>query len=48
MKIYSQNVVGYFELLMKYLGFWLNQTFELSCIYDENEEPVYNEIYTGK
>ena len=34
--IHLQNVVRCLEFLMKHLGFWHNQTFELSCIYNEN------------
>ena len=46
--IYSQNVVGYLKFLMRYPDFWHNQTFEPSCVYNENEEQVYNEIHIGK
>ena len=46
--IHSQNVVECLEFLMRHPGFWHNQIFELSYIYSENKEQVYNEIYTGK
>ena len=46
--IHSRNVVGYLEFLMKYPDLWHNQTFELSCVYNENEEQVYKEMYTSK
>ena len=46
--IYSQNVIKCLEFLMRHLRFWYNQTFELSSLYNENEEQVYNEMYTGK
>ena len=35
--IYPQNLLGCLELLMRYPGFWLNQTYEPSCVYNENE-----------
>ena len=46
--IHSQNVVGCLEFLMRHPGFRHNQTFEPSCVYNENEERVYNEMHTGE
>ena len=46
--IYLQNVVGYLEFLMRYQGFWHNQTFEPFCIYKENEKHVYNKMHSDK
>ena len=46
--IHSQNVVRYLKFLMRHPGFWHNKTFEPSCIYNENEEQVNNEMHTGK
>ena len=46
--IYSQNVVGCLKFLMRHPGFWHNQTFEPSCVYNENEKQVYNKMYTSK
>ena len=46
--IHLQNMVTCLKFLMKYPGFWHNQTFESSCVYNENEEQVYNEMHTGK
>ncbi len=46
--INSQNVVDCLEFLMGHPGFWHNQIYEPSCIYNENERQVYNEIHTGE
>ena len=46
--IYLQNMVGCIEFLRRYPDFWHNQTFELFCVYNKNEEQVYNEIHTGE
>ncbi len=46
--IYLRNVVGYLEFLMDHPGFQHNQTYEPSCIYNENERRVYNEMHIGK
>ncbi len=35
--IHLQNIVGCLEILMGHPGFWHNQTYESSCIYNENE-----------
>ena len=32
---------------MRHPGFWENQTYQPSCIYNQNNDRVYNEIYTG-
>ena len=46
--IHLQNMVGCLKFLMRHPGFWHNQTFEPSYIYNENEKRVYNEMYTGR
>ena len=46
--IYLPNVIWCLEFLIRHPDFWYNQTFEPSCIYNENEKQVYNEIHTGK
>ena len=46
--IYLQNVIGYLEFLMAYADFWHNQTYEPSCIYNKNEQRVYNEMHTSE
>ena len=46
--IYSKNVMGCLKFLMVHPNFWHNQTYEPSYIYNENEQQVYNEIYTGE
>ena len=46
--IQLQNVVRNLEFLIRHPGFWQNQTFEPSCVYNENEKPVYNEMYISK
>ncbi len=33
---------------MGHPGFWHNQTYEPSCIYNENERQIYNEMHTGE
>ncbi len=46
--IHSQNVVGCLEFFMGYPGFQHNQTYELSCIYNENDQQVNNKMHTGE
>ena len=46
--IYLQNMMRYLKILIKYLGFWHNQIFEPSYVYNENKEQIYNEIHIGK
>ena len=46
--IYLQNIVRYLKIFMRHPGFWYNQTFEPSHIYNKNEERVYNKMHTGK
>ncbi len=46
--IHSRNVVGCLKFLMGHPGFWHNQIYEPSRIYNENERRVYNEIHTGE
>ena len=36
------------KFLIRHPGFWHNQTFEPSRVYNENEEQIYNEMHTGK
>ena len=40
--IHLQNVGGWLKFLIKHPDFWHNQTFEPSCVYNKNEEQVYN------
>lgn len=47
-RIHSQNVMGCLKFLIRYPGFWYNQTYEPFYVYNENEDRVYNEIYTDK
>ena len=35
--IYLQNVMGCLEFLMSHPSFWHNQTYEPSCVFNENE-----------
>ena len=46
--IYLQNVMEYLKFLIKYPGFLHNQRYELSHIYNKNEDRVYNKMHTGK
>ena len=46
--IHAQNMMRCLEFLMRHPDFWHNQTFEPSCVYNENEEQVYNEIHFSK
>ena len=46
--IHLQNVMGCLKFLMAYPGFWHNKTYEPSRIYNENEQQVYNEMYTSE
>ena len=46
--IHLRNVVGCLKSLMRHPGFWHNQTFKPSCVYNKNEEQVYNEMHTGE
>ena len=46
--IYLRNMAGCLKFLIKHPGFWHNQTFEPSRIYNENEEQVYIKMHTDK
>ena len=46
--IHLQNVIRCLKFLMSHAGFWHNQTYKPSCVFNENEHRVYNEIYTNK
>lgn len=46
--IHLQNMIECLEFLIRHPGFWHNQIYEPSCIYNENEDRVYNEMHTGK
>ncbi len=48
MPIHSPNVIGCLKFLIGYPGFWHNQTNEPSRIYNENDQRVYNEMYTSE
>ena len=40
--------MGCLKFLIGHLGFWHNQTYEPSCVYNENEHRVYNEMHIGE
>lgn len=46
--IHLQNVIGYLEFLIRHLGFWHNQIYKFSLIYNKNEDQIYNKMHTGK
>ena len=46
--IYLQNKVGCLHFLIAYLSFGCNKTYEPPCIYNKNEQQVYNKMHTGK
>ena len=46
--IHLQNVMGCLKFLMAHPGFWHNQTYGLFCIYNENKQQIYNEMYTNE
>ncbi len=46
--IYSQNMFGCLKFLMKHPGFWYNQIYKPSRIYNENERQVYNKMHIGE
>ena len=46
--IHLQNVIRCLEFLMDHLGFWHNQTYESSGVFNKNEYQVYNEMHTSK
>ncbi len=41
-------MIGCLEFLIDYPGFWYNQTYKLSYIFNENEHWVYNKMHTGE
>ena len=45
--IQLQNVLSCVKFLMGYLSFQHNQTYEPCCIYNQNEDQVYNKMHTG-
>lgn len=45
--IHLQSMIGCLEFLIDHPNIWHNQTYELSCVYNEIEHLVYNEIYIG-
>lgn len=47
-EIHLRNVIKCQKFLIRPPGFWHNQIYESSYIYNENEDQVYNEIDTGK
>ena len=46
--IYLQNVIGCLKFLIDHPGFWHNQNYEPSYIFNENKYQVYNKIHTGE
>ncbi len=45
--IQSRNVIDCLRFFMGHLGFWKNQTYQPSRIYNQNDARVYNEMHTG-
>ena len=41
------NVLNCIEFMMGHLGFQHNQTYEPCCVYNQNEDQVYNEMQIG-
>ena len=35
--IHLQNMINYFKFLLKYPGFWHNQIYKLSYLYNKNK-----------
>ena len=46
--IHSQNIISCLKFLMALPDFWHNQTYKQSCIDNENEQQVYNEMHASK
>ena len=46
--IHLQNMIGCLKFLMGHPGFWQNQTYEPSYVYNKNKHQVYNEMHTNK
>lgn len=46
--VHLQNMFGCLKNLMAHLEFMYNQTYELSYIFNESENQVYNEMHTSK
>ena len=45
--IQSQNVLSCIKFLMGHPGFQHNLIYEPCCVYNQNKDQVYNEMYTG-
>ena len=45
--IESQNVLSCIKFLMGHSDFQHNQTYKPYCVYNQNEDQVYNEMHTG-
>lgn len=45
--IQSQNMIDYLRFFIRISGFWENQTYKLSCIYNQNKAYIYNKIHKG-
>ena len=41
-------MIGYPKFLMKYPGFWHNQIYKSSYIYNKNNLQVYNKMHMNK
>ena len=45
--IQSRNVIDCLRFFMGHPGFWENQIYQPSCIYNQKDDRVYNEMHTG-
>ena len=45
--IQSRNVIDCLRFFIGHPGFWENQTYQLSRIYNQNDDRVYNEMHTS-
>lgn len=47
-RIFSQNMIQFLKFFIKHPSFGYNQIYKFSCVYNANENQVYNEIHTSK
>ena len=45
--IQSRNLIDCLRFFMGYPGFWKNQIYQSSCIYNQKDDWVYNEMHMG-
>lgn len=43
-----RNLIGCLEFFIGHPGFWHNHTYESSCIYNKNDQQVYNKMHTNE